>query len=182
MDPKDVAPSIILPSEFNETEDRISGGTHKLKDEWLSSRLVAWLYAESGAKCWACMLLSSGKWHYWVKEAEQGITPPNSHKRDYARSVVRYLNKHLHFDGAWVGGWMDDGWKRFYLVWKDKDGDIQFPIDTAGEVRWNDLKDWPMDVWGNHATQAFEQWCHAMETIGATPDQQLKLAQGQTRH
>jgi|GEM_PF-3432441 len=180
MDHKDIATPIILPNEFSENEDRIVGGTHNLKDEWLSSRLVAWFYTEAGTKCWACMLRSDGKWHYWQKD--QGMTPPNAHKRDYARAVVRYLNKHLHFDGAWVGAWMDDGYKRFYLVWKDRDGDIQFPIDTAGEVRWDEMNKWGMEVWGNHATQAFQQWGHAMEAIGATPDQQLKLAQGQTRH
>lgn len=181
MDPNDIAPSIILPSEFSETEDRIAGGTHKLKDEWLSSRLVAWFLAEAESKCWVCMLRTDGVWHYWMKDPGT-VSQPNAYKRDYARSVVRYLNKHLHMDGAWVGGWMDDGFKRFYLLWKDKDGDIQFPIDTSGEVRWSDLRNWAMEDWGNHATQAFQQWKCAMETVDAQPHQQLKLAQGQTRH
>lgn len=176
MNLNDTAPSIILPSEFTEAEDRIAGGTHHLDDKWLSSRLIAWLMLEADSKCWACMLRTDGVWHYWQKT---NATPPNAHKRNYARSVVRYLNKHLHHDGAWVGAWMDDGWKRFYLLWKDRDGDIQFPIDTAGEVRWEELNKWTMEDWGNHATAAFTNWRCAMEAIGATPDQQVKLAQGQ---
>ena len=180
MDPKDIAPSIILPSEFSEKEDRIAGGTHNLKDEWLSARLVAWFLENGGATCWVCMLRTDGVWHYWMPNKKG--SPPNAYKRDYARSVVRYLNKHLHFDGAWVGAWMDAGWKRFYLVWKDRDGDIQFPIDTAGELSWDEMKSWEMEVWGQHAAQAIEQWKHAMQAIDARPEQQLKLAQGQTHH
>lgn len=174
------SPLIILPGDLTETEDRIHGSTHGLKDEWLSSRLLAWFMLESGSLCWTCTLRTDGTWRYWTKVI--GQAEPDTYKRDYARKVVAYLNKNLSFEGAWLGAWMDTGWNRFYLLWKDRDGDIQFPIDTAGEITWAELQTWSMEDWGNHVSNAHAIWVDTVKTIDAQPDQQLMLAQGQTRH
>jgi len=172
------SPTIILPSEFTQDEDRLFGRTHSLKDEWLQARLWGWFEREETTRAWVCVLREGGKWNYWQRG--DGMPPPID-KRTYARTIVSFLNRELHFDGAWVGGWMDEGWKRFYLLWKDRDGDIQFPIDTATDQRWSQFRHWGVDVWGEHAASALSLWQSAQETLEVRPDQQMKLAQGQTK-
>ena len=170
------APAIILPSEFTQDEDRIYGRTHSLRDEWLMARLSAWFNVDvESPKVWIAVLHEGGKWFYWSKSGGQ----PPVDKRDYARRVVSFLNKECHHDGAWLGGWTDEGFKRFYLLFKDRDGDIQFPIDTATELPWRELRRWALEDWGNLATGAFEQYVAAIKALELTEGQAVKLAQGQ---
>ena len=171
-------PTIIMPSEFTADEDRAFGRTHSLRDEWLQARLLAWFEREGGSRSWIAVLREGGKWHYW--QQGEGMEP-GADKRSYARTVVSYLNREVHFDGAWVGGWVDEGWKRFYLLWKDQDGDIHIPIDTPPELHWSKLRHWDADVWAEHAANAHQGWKAAQKAIDATPDQQMKLAQGQSK-
>lgn len=171
------APSIILPSEFTADEDRALGRTHGLRDEWLKARLLEWFERESQSKAWICILREGGRWHYWQKG---GGFSPIADKRSYARNVIQYLNRHVNFDGAWVGGWMGEGWNQFYLLWKDRDGDIHIPIDTPPELKWREMRSWGPDVWAEHASNAHTGWQAAQQVVGATADQQIKLAQGQT--
>ncbi len=168
------SPSIILPSEISPDEDYVHGRTHGLEDCWLTSRLVPWFHVETlDPRVWVCVLTTGGKWIYWTKD---GHSEPDIHKRDYARTVVRYLNKHCHFDGAWVGAWTD-GWQTFYLLWKDRDGDIQFPIDST--LPWRELRGWAPDVWGKQASAAHEIWRDSVKVLELKAEQTRKLAQGQ---
>jgi len=168
-----------MPEEFTAGEEKLTGRTHTLPGEWLESRLIAWFMRESGSRCWVCFQYAeNGAWRYWSKVDGTG---PQESMRDYARRVVAYLNRELNHRGAWIGGWMDQGFSRFYLLWKDRDGDIQFPIDTAGHIKPKEIMAWPIEKWGEHGEAAYRSWRIAMEAIDAQPNQQIKLAQGQTR-
>ncbi len=169
--------SLILPGEFTPEETKHFGPSHHLQDRWLHARLYQWFMREGSRKCWVC-IQGEGRWVYWSKGGK--IMPPDD-KRRYARAVVHYLNRHCNYDGAWVGAWLDDGWKRFYLLWKDEGGDIQIPMDTAGSLSWegkDGFRNWPMDAWGNLATNAWELWRDAQEAVAAKPEQQISLAKG----
>ncbi len=167
---------LILPGEFTLEENRYFGPSHHLTDKWLHARLYQWFTREAPTKCWVCVQ-GDGRWVYWSKGRAK-ISPPGV-KRLYARNVVSYLNRNLNFGGAWIGAWLDDGWTRFYLLWKDEGGDIQIPMDTAGGLRWEGEKgfrNWHPSDWANLAVNAHELWEDAMRAVDAKPDQQVSLA------
>ena len=157
---------------------RVLYPTHSLPDEWLATRLAEWFHKEYlGHRVWLCVLLRGGSWRYWTKLYVAGIPP--SGKRQYAREVVAHLNKHCNFDGAWLAAWTGGRWERFYLLWKDSDGDIQIPLDTTAETSWRTIRDWRPEVWGQHATTEHLTWRDAQETLELQDGQAVKLAQGE---
>ena len=99
--------------------------THSLPTEWLGARLVAWMFDEAGgSKWWLCALTCEGDYRYASHDNQH--KPPLDHV-EYARNVNRFVNRVANHGGAWVTGWFDD--VRFYMLWKDKDGDLQIPIE-----------------------------------------------------
>ena len=169
--------NLILPGEVTEEESRVLGRTHNIKTEWLTSRLVPWFYSETpNPKVWICYLTETGLWGYWLKSDRVGR--PDRDKRNYARAVCQHLNAQYNFGGAWIVAWMDERWDKFYLLWKDSDGDIQIPIEC--ELGWRKIREWPIKDWGHQAQGAFDKWALAMAAMDLTPQNTVKRAQGQT--
>ena len=167
--------NIIIPSDH---ESRELGKTHKLPDEWLLSRLVPWFLCETESKhIWCVYMSESGKWGEWMRDTSKA--PPNTDQRHYAREVVRYLNADYNFDGAWIAAWFGDDWRTFYLIWKDRDGDIQIPIEC--ELSWRRIKGWSVHDWGAQATAAYESWLDTQRVLELSELETIKRAQGQTR-
>jgi hypothetical protein len=113
----------------------------------------------------------------------------------FATDLLRFLNREIHHDGAWAMAFthpefnaiMQDGveYKRFLLLWLDKDGDVQLPLDWVhGES--DDLFDFTevmmagLEMWATFAEESWHLWHRAMVQIMAPKANQLiKAAQGQ---
>ncbi len=168
---------IITPDKFSPEEAQFAGASHNVQDKWVRARLYEWFIKEGPSRCWVCIQHEDGRWYYWSKG--KGKDAPPGRKRQYARAVAGYLNKECHFDGMWITAWLDAGWSRFYLLWKDAGGDIQIPMDTAGGLTWegsNGFSHWPMDAWGHLCSNAHELWEQAERVVAATDEQKLSLA------
>ena len=169
--------AVIIPRDYQDEQQRVTERTHGIPDDWLIGRLPEWFHKETPSpKAWVCCLSETGKWGYWDKTPN--ASRPDIERRNYARRVVQYLNREFHFGGAWIGAWMDDGWRCFYLLWKDSDGDIQIPMEC--DRGWREIRKWPVDGWGHQATAAHDLWRAAQAALALKGDQTLKLAQGQT--
>jgi hypothetical protein len=152
--------------------DNVSGATHSVPAEWVASRMVSWMMEESeGRPWWVTGLTPHGKFiHANFPESYF----PKPERQAYAHHICYELNKQLHYGGTWLAGWLHGG-NRFYLLWKDRDGDIQIPIDC--DKPWHIIRQWPVDSWLNNANAAYETWFQIMEQIEANQDQTVKLAQ-----
>lgn len=167
--------NIIIPTE---QESRTLGKTHKVPDEWLLSRLVPWFFAETmSTRIWVCYQSETGKWGRWMLNPDLG--PPTRDRQYYAERAVAYLNANYNFDGAWVAAWLGDEWRTFYLLWKDRDGDIQIPIEC--ELGWRVIKEWEVEDWGNQAVVARESWLNTQRVLALSEMETIKRAQGQLR-
>lgn len=154
--------------------DRVRGATHNLPDAWLLSRLVPWLFVESnGSDWWTAVLLADGK--VVTKSHPETYTPPED-RQLFAKHILNFLNRECSHGGAWVVAWIDKG-RRFYLLWKDKDGDIQIPIEC--DQGWWRIKGWDLEAWGEHAEQAWAVWKEWHDNLEMTGMQTIKLAQGE---
>lgn len=113
---------------------------HKVEDRALvTPKLLRRFELESGRpEFWALIQTREGKW----LSHGHGLAP-DALQQQVAKDIVGCLNKKLHHDGAWVwlycdppkpqpnvfhlvdpGVWYD----RFVIMWMDRDGDVQFPI------------------------------------------------------
>lgn len=150
-------------------------GTHGLPTEWLTKRVVGWMFDEAkGSPWWICALTRDGEFKV-SSHCGTGTGPLVSYQ-DYAKRVLWHLNRHCHHGGAWLVGWIDNG-RRFYLLFKDADGDIQIPIDC--DKRWEEIKEWSPDDWAEQAEQAYAIWAEFHRSIEYQRGQQIKLAQGE---
>lgn len=147
--------------------------THSLPTEWLGARLVAWMFDEAGgSKWWLCALTCEGDYRYASHDNQH--KPPLDHV-EYARNVNRFVNRVANHGGAWVSGWFDD--VRFYMLWKDKDGDLQIPIEC--DLGWERIKEWKPEDWAEQAEQAHALWKAHWDDLEVSRSQQVCLAQGQ---
>ena len=153
-------------------KDMVEAGLHRLRTDWLTARIVDFMFLEShGANWWLTTVTSDGKFLH------AGSTPdyaPDEARQDYAHKVCRYMNKKAHYDGAWLVGWVDDA-NAFMCVWKDSDGDIQIMIDCIRP--WSVVSKWPMGTWAGKAHKSYEYWYDKEQAIDASPEQQVKIAQ-----
>jgi hypothetical protein len=151
-----------------------TGGTHGLPTEWLGKRVVGWMSDEAnGSPWWLCALTREGKFHY---ASHDGVNAPGEDYISYARRVCRHLNRECHNGGAWLVGWFDNG-MRFYLLWKDPDGDIQIPIEC--DLCWETIREWALEDWAEQAAQALSAWESFHQNMNYRPGQCVKLAQGE---
>ena len=147
---------------------------HHVPTEWLINRMVPWMFAEAdGGDWWVCVLTRDGK--YLTATHDGGSTVPTDDRCKFARDVCRHLNKHVNQGGAWQCAWIDQA--RFYMLWRDKDGDIQIPIEM--DLGFDRVKEWGLETWETHAAAAWEQWAEFHKNIDASASQQVCLA---TRH
>lgn len=148
------------------------GERHTVAEKDLRSRVRGWLILESNWNpFWACADRPDGK---LIVTGYQNCLPPIA-KQEYARNVMRHLNKTIANNGAWVAAWLYNG-RRFYLLWKDHDGDIQIPIEC--DKPFFIIREWTMDEWFKHATAALGIWSEFHKNLDAGKGQQKKVAQG----
>lgn len=171
--------------------DRIWKSLHKVPDEWLWSRLPQWIqdYAPH-PKWWLVALRSSGLFWYYHK----GNLTPNMERIQLARDVVTYLNATTNYGGAWVAAWIYLGSQqmpdpkdetktrefqilRFYLLWKDRDGDAHTDIEV--DFPMVQLRQWKMEDFKFLAEQALTTAFKMRAAVEWRPDQLKKLAQGE---
>ena len=160
---------------------------HTLPEEWLRARVRGWLTQENEYKTglngsatiktagwWGCTFTAEGKF----LEVDGGDEPyhPSLLEYDLARRVCRFVNRECNHGGAWIVAWCLGG-KRFYLVWKDNDGDFQVPIEC--DLPLHRYLGWSMNDWAEHASQAYSVWCEWHAQMEYTNGQQVKLAQGE---
>lgn len=154
--------------------DRGDQNTHSLPTAWLVSRLVPWMVAESaGGHWWACVLTNDGK--FLSATHDGGLTLPSEDRMKMGRDVCRHLNRQVNFGGAWQCAWIDQ--MRFYMLWRDRDGDIQIPIEV--DLGFDRIRTWPLETWENHAVGAWDQWREFHANMEYSKSQLVRLAQGE---
>lgn len=153
-----------------------AGGTHSLPTEWLGKRMLGWMFLESqGSPWWLCAVTREGSFKLASHDGSQ--QGPSVEHEDYAKRVAWHLNQVADHGGAWFTAWIDG--VRFYLLWKDSDGDIQIPIEC--DLGWHHIADWTPDDWAEQAEQAHAAWTEFYRNIAeqAGPLKTVNLAQGQ---
>lgn len=111
-------------------------------------------------------------------------------QRMLAEDLVTALNKHLHHDGCWMFSFCDPAPKskiqigsgreygRFVILWMDRDGDIQFPIECSRPFHVY-LTEGP-NALIEKCEKAYQQWFLYMRTIlDPQPDELYKRALGE---
>jgi len=160
---------------------RIEESTHKLEDRWITARVRGWMFKETlnaANPWWLCTVTADRK---LIESSHDALWKPDDLRRDYAHKACRYVNKHAGFGGVWFVGWIDDalsGGSRFYLCWKDWDGDIQVPVECDLGVE-HMMQRFQFGHWANLCAQALQQWGEWRLDMELKPDQMVKHAQGQ---
>lgn len=158
------------------TDHRID--THNLPTKWLGARVVGWMWAIcEGMDWWVCAITRAGEFLYSSSDGVMMDIPDND-KCEYARKVVRHLNRECSHGGAWLAGWI--GKYEFVLIWKDQDGDIQ--INNKCDVCWEEIREWDMEDWAEQCEQAYSVYAHMQRKMEWSPREQIKLAQGEKPH
>ncbi len=156
--------------------NRIGKAMHSVKDELIGARLLGWMVRESnGANWWVAGVAGDGRLLAWDSSAQGHIEPPKE-KKYYAIRVITALHQLGELPGTWLVGWLDDC-KRFYLLYKDQDGDIQIPIEC--DKSWLVIREWEMDTWVKMAVGAYGQWLEFHENMEYSKGQKIMLAAGQ---
>jgi hypothetical protein len=117
----------------------------------------------------------------------------------FAADALRFLNRELHHDGAWVLVFTDPkpvqletvlhmathaDYARYVFLWMDADGDVQFPMEWV-EGQGGDLDDFSdvliagLQTLGKAAEHAYKMWTEAMRALDARPQEQFKRAAGE---
>lgn len=175
---------------------------HKLDDDHLiTTKTLRQLAAEGlmeeadGAHI-AYFQRSNGEFVRYVppKEVYPHNPPCLSEQERFLTGLVSFLNRELSHDGAYIVcltipvfeafGMVQAEYKRFTIMWMDKDGDIQFSQDwIQGEVEesldLNELINNGFEPWGEMMMQCHATWRDVKAAAGVKEDQTIKLAQGQ---
>jgi len=174
---------------------RVEEATHKLEDPWLAGRVRGWMAKETaiaGGRVdelgyqtvvgfnhwWLCTVTADRK---LIESADDPTWKPEDDRRDYAHKVCRYVNKHAGMGGVWFAGWIDDkatGGQKFYLLWKDPDGDIQIPCDCQHSWEYIRTK-YQLGHWANQCAMMIGQWAEFRRDLEIREQDTIKHAQGQ---
>jgi hypothetical protein len=167
--------SLILQGEG------IGKSVHGLEDRLIGARLLGWMVRESaGCNWWICGLTHDGKIITWDSTAQAASLDK---ALDVPRDKVHFATQALSAlvevgdDGTWLVAWIDNC-KRFYLLWKDEDGDIQIPIEIDCIGGWLKLREWQPRHFVEHATTAMATWKEIHKRMEYGAGQQIKLAKG----
>lgn len=165
---EDKTPKIVVA-------DRIEGNIHTLDEKWLRSRVRGWMHLESPElDFWIGSYTAEGKWIFCSSRADGWR--PSDLRVAYALKVCRHINKNLAGGGAWLVGWIRGG-RTFYLLWKDKDGDIQIPIEA--EKPFGELERYGLDTWLRHCSEAVLVWSEWKKNLELGAGQAKSVAQGE---
>lgn len=151
---------------------------HGVSDQLIEARILEWMMREAnGGNWWLLGVTHDGKVIAWDNGAgvQTGLQPPRD-REHYALAVLSALNLELAQGGTWMVAWIDDC-RRFYLLWRDADGDIQIPIDC--DRSWLRFREWGVDVWLRMAGGAWQQWTEIQQNLELRPDQTVRLAAGE---
>ena len=165
---------LILPGEG------FGKSVHGLDDRLIGARLLGWMTLEAnGANWWVCGLLKDGKviaWDSTAQATNKVLRLPLPLDRQHF--AVRALSGLVEIGegGTWLCAWFDNG-KRFYMLWKDEDGDIQIPIEV--DVGWVRLREWSAGDLVRLASQSFKTWAEIHKNMEYRKGQQIKLAKGE---
>lgn len=166
--------NIILPGHG------FGHAVHGLDDRLIGARMLGWMLSEAnGTNWWICGLLKDGKIVAWDSTAKatddkQNLKIPKEREL-FAINVMSALVE-VAEGGTWLCAWFDDC-KRFYLLWKDEDGDIQIPIEC--DQSWLRLSTWKPDDFCRHAAHAHATWLNLHKNMEYGAGQQIKLAKGE---
>lgn len=162
--------SLIIPGEGH------GKSIHGLDDRLIGARLLGWMVRESnGTNWWIVALAHDGKVVSWDSSGQNLLVIPKD-RQHFAIRVLSALNADAGEDGLWLVAWFDDC-KRFYMLWKDQDGDIQIPIES--DISWLRLREWSPHDFVKQAAAAFVTWEKWHENMEYGRAQQIKLANGE---
>lgn len=154
-------------------------------------RLLEQIGDECGDDAWFTMEDPRG-----FLEGQVGHVHLIPQQQTWARDLCRALNKHADMDGAWVVAWCDPvmvdpplglvpGTFGMRLpipsraVWfhKDRDGDVNFCVDT--EDKLTDILRGSIDERVEHAVVAWQEWKSILADVGIDGRNMRKAALGQ---
>lgn len=161
------------------TLDKINEHVHDLNDQWLGARVVGWMNSEGAehfqkTAWWIMAIYANGLVR--TVQSDPSWEPPLLAK-DLARKLCRYINKECAHGGAWLVGYFGE---MLYFLWKDKDGDIQVPLEFLKPLHV--LLGWTNEDFAEHCDQALTRWVEWHESMEYGRGQQKRLAQGERLH
>ena len=147
-----------------------------MPEAWLRARVRGWMNQQEspGLAFWIGTYTAEGKWIYCSSDDDRWI--PAQFRVDYAMKVAKHLNQQVPFDGAWLVGWVRGG-REFYLLYKDKDGDIQIPIEC--DKPFIAIRNWTPTNWEHMAATAHLKWVEWQKSLEFSRMQQKRVAQGE---
>lgn len=150
---------------------------HNLPDAWLGARMRGWMFAEAkGSHWWLCALKADGQFKY---ASFPENAPMHDDWREFARRICRHVNKHAAEGGAWLAGYIG---QMFYLIWKDKDGDLQTCVEFGANgmpMPLSRFLDFTPDDFAQQCLVAIDVWREHQYRVDMTRSQGVNLAQGQ---
>lgn len=153
------------------TRQEIFDATHTLPSDLLGKRIVGWMDDEANGQPWfICALTMEG--HYRLR-SDDDMDCPDIERINLAKVICYHLNKTANHGGAWLTGWIGE---EFYMLWKDKDGDIQIPIESK---KYDTIKEWAMSDFVEQANQAHLIWENWHKDMNYRKGQQVMLAKGE---
>ena len=156
--------------------EKLTAGGHQMPEAWLRARVRGWMNINEspGLAFWIGTYTAEGKWIYCSSNEDRWL--PAQFRIDYAMRVAKHLNQQVPFDGAWLVGWVRGG-REFYLLWKDKNGDIQIPIEC--DKPFVVIRNWLPTDWEHIAATAHLKWVEWQKSLELTRSQQKMVAQGE---
>lgn len=160
----------------------IGAGRSTLTDELRRARLRGFLDREARERgWWAVMTGEDGSLIETSSNPIHGMQfgyAPDDERKTFARDICTVANKHAHYNGVWSVVWFRKG-RRFALVWKDWDGDIQIMADE--ETPFWKFKNISLDHWSRHCDEMIRVWITTvLKDLNLTSDETVRLAAGET--
>lgn len=151
---------------------------------------------DGDGRFYACILRSNGELivHH---PGSPGLAPEQAL---WVADVLKFLNRDLHHDGAWVivfthpkptsidnpllAANMHAQYARYVMLWMDEDGDVQFPIEWmegTGEMRdFADVMLAGLQTAGAAAEMGYQLWHKSMvEVLDRKKTETYKRARGE---
>jgi hypothetical protein len=157
--------------------DGFGHSVHALDDRVIGARLLGWMVRQAGpANWWCCWITHDGKIIEKDSAAGTEVVPIPLDRKYFAVNVCTAVNVEVGEGGVWVAAWFDNC-KKFYLLWKDEDGDIT--LDIEFDQSWLRLRTWhPFDFCA-HCKAAIERWSEHQANLELAKGQTVKLAKGE---